>query len=121
MCLNLCSYGCIASSNFKKKKLQIKFFITMIAPVVFILLIVSSACLHKSPKVISLNEDSGLSIDTVKDPTVNEKRLFTCDHNCWYNDWKHRDQRARNDNMFNRRCSYSYWFGRCYCYGSPRC
>ena len=47
---------------------------------------------------------------------------FTCDHNCWHNDWRHRDSRARAAGQWNRRCSYEYyWGGRCYCYGSPRC
>ena len=47
---------------------------------------------------------------------------FTCDHNCWHNDWKKRDERARAAGMYDRRCSYNYRFGgQCYCYGKPLC
>merc|ERR1712080_542840 len=50
------------------------------------------------------------------------KKYFNCAHNCWHNDWKHRDWRARGAGMYYSRCSYRYrWGGRCYCYGKPKC
>ena len=47
--------------------------------------------------------------------------LFNCNHNCWYNNWRHRDSRARGAGKYHNRCSYRFFFGRCYCYGKPKC
>merc|ERR1712080_526429 len=51
---------------------------------------------------------------------IAEKEI-NCDENCWYNDWKHRDERARKADMFDSRCYYGHLGGRCYCYGEPHC
>merc|ERR1712002_1307954 len=48
--------------------------------------------------------------------------LFACPHNCWQNDPAHRDARAKDAGMWDRRCRYVDGWGRhCYCYGQPCC
>ena len=55
-------------------------------------------------------------------PKCSGAPAFTCAANCWHNNWRHRDQRARAAGQYNKRCSYGYhWGGRCYCYGAPGC
>merc|ERR1739838_481085 len=44
------------------------------------------------------------------------RRGFTCDHNCWFNNWRHRDWRARGVRS-RKRCHYRHFHGICYCYG----